>query len=120
MKMNVLVTLDEGYLHPLTVMLRSLVDNHRRVNAKGHSFGEAWELDVYIMNSALTAAHLKQVHRDVEAYCGAEDAKRLTRIDVKVDPSMLKDAPITDRYPQEMYYRIFAARFLPAELERVL
>lgn len=118
--MNVLVTLDAGYLHPLTVMLRSLVDNHRRVEAKDSPFGEAWELDVYVMNSALTEKQLRQVHKDVEAYCGSEAVKRLTLIDVKMDPQMLKDAPITDRYPQEMYYRIFAAKFLPEGLDRVL
>ena len=108
MKMNILVTLDAGYLDPLTIMLRSLVDNHR------------CELDVYVMNSALTEEHLNRVQRGVEAYCEAEASRRLQLIDVKVDSGMLKDAPITDRYPQEMYYRIFAARFLPEKLDRVL
>ncbi|MCC8121450.1 MAG: glycosyltransferase family 8 protein, partial [Oscillospiraceae bacterium] len=28
--------------------------------------------------------------------------------------------PTTDRYPKEIYYRIFAARYLPADLDRVL
>lgn len=108
MKMNVLVTLDEGYLHPLTVMLRSLLDNNQ------------CEIDVYVMNSSLRENHLERVRRGVELYCGTEDTKRMQLIDVKVDRAMLKDAPITDRYPQEMYYRIFAAKFLPEELDRVL
>lgn len=108
MKMNILVTLDAGYLSPLTIMLRSLVDNHR------------CELDVYVMNSSLTKKHLKQVRDNVEAYCGSQAAQGLRLIDVKVDQAMLQDAPITDRYPQEMYYRIFAARFLPEHLDRVL
>ena len=108
MKMNVLVTLDEGYLHPLTVMLRSLLDNNQ------------CEIDVYVMNSSLGENHLERVRRGVELYCGTEDTKRMQLIDVKVDRAMLKDAPITDRYPQEMYYRIFAAKFLPEELDRVL
>ncbi len=108
MKMNILVTLDAGYLSPLTIMLRSLVDNHR------------CELDVYVMNSSLTKKHLKQVRDNVEAYCGSQAVQGLRLIDVKVDQAMLQDAPITDRYPQEMYYRIFAARFLPEHLDRVL
>ncbi len=108
MKMNLLVTLDAGYLHPLTVMLRSLMDNH------------TCEIDVYVMNSGLTEDHLEQVRRGVEVYCGAEVTRRMRLIDVKVDSQMLKDAPITDRYPQEMYYRIFAAKFLPQDLDRVL
>jgi lipopolysaccharide biosynthesis glycosyltransferase len=33
---------------------------------------------------------------------------------------MLKDAPVTDRYPHEMYYRIFAAHFLPKNVEKIL
>lgn len=108
MKMNILVTLDAGYLSPLTIMLRSLVDNHR------------CELDVYVMNSSLTKKHLKQVRDNVEAYCGSQAVQGLRLIDIKVDQAMLQDAPITDRYPQEMYYRIFAARFLPEHLDRVL
>ena len=119
MKMNILVTLDEGYLGPLTIMLRSLVDNHRTTKTGGDR-GEAWDIDVYVMNSALNEAQLEKVRRGVEDYCGAEDTKRMKLIDVKVDPEMLKNAPITERYPQEMYYRIFAARFLPKDLERVL
>ena len=30
------------------------------------------------------------------------------------------DAPISDRYPKEMYYRLFAAQYLPKELDRIL
>lgn len=39
---------------------------------------------------------------------------------IKVQDLHLENAPVTSRYPQEMYYRIFAARYLPSEVDRVL
>lgn len=106
--MNILVTLDAGYLGPLSVMLRSLLESHPQ-----QSF------DIYVMNSGLTEENFKSVRQKVESYHGLKSG-RMQLIDVKVDRAMLQDAPITDRYPQEMYYRIFAARFLPETLDRVL
>ena len=50
----------------------------------------------------------------------AVHCERLTFIDIKVNDGMLKDAPVTDRYPREMYYRIFAAKYLPQYIDRVL
>ena len=32
----------------------------------------------------------------------------------------MQNAPVSDRYPTEMYYRLFAARYLPQQLERIL
>ena len=39
---------------------------------------------------------------------------------VLVDQSLFDSAPVTDRYPQEMYYRLLAAQLLPDTLDRVL
>ena len=41
-------------------------------------------------------------------------------VSVRADGLDLSRAPITDRYPKEMYYRIFAAKCLPEELSRVI
>lgn len=37
-----------------------------------------------------------------------------------MDESGLTDAPTSDRYPKAIYYRIFAAKYLPHTLDRVL
>src|SRR5699024_11135959 len=45
---------------------------------------------------------------------------RTELIDVPLSEEMFQDAPISDRYPKEMYYRLFAAQYLPQELDRIL
>lgn len=100
--MNLLVTLDQGYLHPLTVMLKSLSVTHPEE-----------PLDVYVMNKALLPEHFDSIRRQL-------NHPLLRLIDVKVCEEQLADAPVTNRYPIEMYYRIFAARYLPDTLDRVL
>lgn len=100
--MNILVTLNKGYVKVLAVMLKSLLLADRDNN-----------FDVYVMNTSLTA-------EDFDYLNGYLSCDRLKLIDIKADNSMLAQAPVTDRYPLEMYYRIFAASFLPADVDRVL
>ena len=100
--MNILVTLNSGYIPVLSVMLKSLLIADRK-----NTF------DVYVMNSALTAEEFDYVNN----YLSSD---RLKLIDIKIDNTMLADAPVTDRYPLKMYYRIFAASFLPENVDRVL
>lgn len=102
MKYNILVTLDSNYLEQLAVMLWSF----------SVADPEA-EIDVYVLNSTLTDA-------DFARLSGWLHDRRVVCHDIKIDRSVLADAPITDRYPQEIYYRIFAARYLPRDLDRVL
>ncbi|MBQ9844539.1 MAG: glycosyltransferase family 8 protein [Oscillospiraceae bacterium] len=100
--LNILVTLDKGYLKPLCVMLHSLVQTNPDVH-----------FDVYVMNRVFG----KEEYGYLESrLC----CKRLTFHDIKVEDGMLQDAPVTDRYPHEMYYRIFAAKFLPDSVDRIL
>ena len=100
--MNILVTLDSGYIKVLSVMLKSLLMADR----ENHFM-------VYVMNSALTEADFDYVEKYL-------DCDRLKLVDIKIDSSILAGAPVTDRYPLEMYYRIFAAAFLPGDVDRVL
>lgn len=39
---------------------------------------------------------------------------------IGVDETLFIHAPITDRYPQEMYYRLLAAQILPDTLDKIL
>ena len=98
---NVLVTLDENYLPHLNVMLFSLLHSNPDCN-----------FDVYLLHSAIGEEALTQI-RSLLAPAG-----RL--ISVPVTDMGLDDAPTTARYPQEIYYRIFAARYLPQSLDRIL
>ncbi|MDD3192551.1 MAG: glycosyltransferase family 8 protein [Oscillospiraceae bacterium] len=100
--MNLLVTLNAAYIPPLTVMLSSLL--HTNPDRK---------IDLYLLHSSLTQADLNRIRAVLEE-------SRCTLYPIKADSSLLAGAPVTDRYPQEMYYRIFAARYLPVQLDRVL
>ncbi len=100
--MNILVTLNSGYIKPLCVMLRSLLSSHAQTT-----------FDIYLINKTLTADDYKYLYEKV-------DGKNYTLHDIKIDDSMLNKAPVTDRYPFEMYYRIFAAKFLPKNIDKIL
>jgi len=98
---NILVTLDENYIPYLNVMLTSLL----------HSNPDCW-FDVYLLHTSVRDEALEDTRRIIG------DAGRL--IPVQSGDIGLEDAPTTDRYPKEIYYRIFAARYLPDTLDRVL
>ena len=100
--MNILVTLDSGYVKPLCVMLYSLFSVHPDKH-----------FNVYILNKSLS-------HADFEFINSKLKGNRYSLHDIKINDTMLKNAPVTDRYPLEMYYRIFAAKFLPVNVEKIL
>jgi len=98
---NILVTLDENYLPYLNVMLTSLL----------HSNPDA-SFDVYLLHSSIREEALENTR------CILGETNRL--ISIRAGDFGLEGAPTTSRYPQEIYYRIFAARYLPETLDRVL
>ncbi len=98
---NILVTLDENYLPHLNVMLSTLI-----------RFNPDCVFDIYLLHTSIGQDALKPT----EAVLG--NAGRL--IPVQAHDLELEHAPTTPRYPKEIYYRIFAARFLPNTLDRVL
>lgn len=100
--MNILVTLNSGYIKPLSVMLKSLL----KANPKTM-------FDIYCINKSLT----QQDYHIVEEYL---NSCWYTITDIKITDEMLAGAPITDRYPREMYYRIFASKYLPQSVDKIL
>ena len=100
--MNILVSLDSNYIKQVKVMLTSLqIENHNE------------EFYIYVLNSNLT-------NGDIENIKKCADVNRTKIFDVKVPDDMFSNVPITDRYPREMYFRIFAAKLLPDNLDRIL
>lgn len=98
---HILVTLDENYIPYLNVMLFSLL----------HSNPDC-RFDVYLLHSAIPDGAMESTRQILKG------AGRL--IPVPAGDMGLADAPTTSRYPREIYYRIFAARYLPETLDRVL
>lgn len=64
--------------------------------------------------------HRTLLPQDFAALEEAVNEPALTLVPLPADQSLLPHAPTTDRYPMEMYDRIFAAFQLPQDLERVL
>lgn len=97
---NVLVTLDRNYLKVLRTMLYSL--------SQSDSTGI---FTVYVAHNSLTEDDFAALQAVLP---------RTELVDVPLSEEMFQDAPISDRYPKEMYYRLFAAQYLPQELDRIL
>lgn len=99
--MNILVTLNSNYLSILIVMLKSLA-----INNKYRKF------DVYVMNNSLSDEDIY--------YLKNNTLKNINIIDLKISNDEFDDAPITKRYPKEMYYRILASYYLPKKVNKIL
>lgn len=84
------------------VMLTSLVETHPE---------EVFHL--YVAHRSLTKKDFAQLE---ERFIN----RSLIIHEIALGDMGLEDAPITSRFPQEMYYRIFAAQYLPKHLERIL
>lgn len=97
---HILVTLDRNYLKVLSVMLYSLSQS----DPEG-------VYTVYVVNNTLTEEDFASLSALLP---------RTELVNVRVPEDLLQNAPVSDRYPSEMYYRLFAARYLPQQLERIL
>lgn len=99
--MNILVTLDANYLFCLNTMLFSLLRSN-----PGRYFR------VYLLQSSVEESQVVKTRQMLGS--GGE------LILIRADERGLEDAPTSARYPREIYYRIFAARYLPDSVDRVL
>lgn len=99
---NILVTLNRGYLEPLRVLLCSLCESNP------DSF-----FRVFAAHSSLTPEDFKRLEAAVPPdRCRIED--------VYVPPDRFPGLPYSKRWPKEACYRIFAAHILPKDLDRIL
>ena len=95
--MNILLTLNRNYLSVALVMLFSLIANNKDV-----------DLRIYVLSKDL---------RD-EDFLPLKSPKVLFFL---INPSLnLDDAMTTKRYPEEMYYRLFAFSLLPDSVDKIL
>lgn len=99
--MNILVTLNGGYLKQLTVMLFSLLKAN-----------PVTCVSLYVVHNSLSEAHITNLRH----IC----PERLEIYSIVIPEGFLADAPTSGRYPVEMYYRIFAAQLLPDTVDRIL
>ena len=99
---NILVTLDSGYLGPLCVMLHSLCESNPTA-----------EFRIFVAHTSLTESDFVRIEAAVSIdRCQVEN--------IHVPQDKFPGLPYSKRWPQEACYRIFAAHILPADLDRVL
>lgn len=100
--MNILVTLDKNYLHPLRIMLGSMF-----INNPDQIF------HIYMIADGFDDKDVK----DLEDFA----SKRNSFIHrVCYDDVIFEGAPATRYYSKAMYYRLLAADLLPENLDRIL
>ena len=98
--MNILTAINKKYLPYFAAMIRSFADN----NPGEHT--------IYIATKEVTG-------EDIEAY-REYFPSGLTFCPVSFCDDILEGAPTERRWPKEIYYRIFAAGFLPETVDRIL
>lgn len=99
---NILVTLDEHYIPPLRVMLKSLFLNNCKEN-----------FHIYLIHADIPESRL----RSLEAYCASHGH---TLYPIQVGEGVFRDAPVFRYYSTAMYYRLLACKLLPDTLDQVL
>lgn len=100
--MHILVTFDENYVGPFKTMVKSFMANHSDLKPT-----------FWLLHSQMSL----EVLEDLIHFCENQGALFEP---VEVSKTYFKDAKVTSRYPESMYYRLLAPIVLPRHLNRVL
>lgn len=100
--LEIVVTCDEGYLGPLRTMLLSLRANNR-----------AESIRVWLLHRGIPQVALESL----AVFCGHIEIELAPRM---VDQALFAHARSSERYPQEMYYRMLAPHVIDANIDRAL
>ncbi len=101
--MNILVTINKSYVHQLNILLNSI------------KYSNPDEIfDVYIMYRNLRK-------QDMDIIITGLDIEKFNLNFIQIPKSEIDKFPVYQkRYPVEIYFRIFAAKYLPQDLDRIL
>ncbi len=101
--MNILVTINKEYVKQLNILLNSIQYSNMNEN-----------FDIYILHKNLSKEDMREIKKNL-------DLKRFFIHDTKIPKSEINNFPVYEkRYPAEIYFRIFATKYLPEEIDRVL
>ncbi len=98
--MNILLCLNKKFLYLMVSLIRSIIDSNEE------------NLNIYVIAKNINTFDLDSTQKYY--------AKKVEFHLIEINDEPLKDAPVSERYPKEIYYRIFAAKLLPNNLERIL
>ncbi len=99
---DLLFTIDERYMAPLQVALVSIKENNPNQDMR-----------VWIVHESVSEVKIESL-RTLTNKLGYDLNV------VQVDGSNWSDAPIEDRYPKEMYFRLLAGEILPKKITKVI
>ena len=99
---RLLATLDENYLPRLQVLLTSIYINNPGEN-----------IELYLIHRNIPEKSLEKLRIQCRSFHYPLHL-------IQVDASFFQNAPVSKRYPQEMYYRLLAPHLLPGDLDRIL
>ncbi len=100
--MNVLITVNRRYIGPFTAMLRSLEKNTPD------------NFTVYLISKDLTQEDVEGIKSNLY------DKEKFNFVFITVDKEFMRGAPVSKKYPDTIYYRLFAGELLPKDVDRVL
>ena len=101
--MNILITINKKYVKQVNILLNSIQYSNTKEN-----------FDIYVLHKDLEESDLKIIHNNL-------DLKRFQIHLIKITENEIHKFPVYEkRYPVEIYFRIFASKYLPQDLERIL
>lgn len=98
---NILVTVNKNYIPVLNVMLSSLLTSNPNCF-----------FNIYLLQTNVTEHDISATQKII-----MQQGKIFL---IEANEKELDNAPTTSRYPQEIYFRIFAAKYLPHDIDRIL
>ncbi len=101
--MNILVTINKKYIKQINILLNSI----QYSNAKEH-------FDIYVLHRDLEQSDLKAINTNL-------NLEQFHIHFIKIAENEINQFPVYEkRYPAEIYFRMFASKYLPQDLERIL
>lgn len=101
--MNILITINKKYIKQVNILLNSIQYSNTKEN-----------FDIYVLHRDLEKSDLKIINNNL-------DLKRFQIHLIKITEKEIHKFPVYEkRYPVEIYFRIFASKYLPQNLERIL
>ena len=101
--MNILITINQKYIKQVQVLLKSI----ERTNPKEI-------FNIYILHKSLTKDDEEKIKRKI-------NPKQFHIQLIKISQSEIEHFPVYEkRYPIEIYFRIFATKYLSKDIDRIL
>ena len=101
--MNILVAINKKYVRQLNILLKSI-----EYSNKEESF------NIYILHKNLDKEDMENITENL-------DLSRFKINDIKIPKCEIDKFPVFEkRYSEEIYFRLYASKFLPKDIDRVL